>query len=81
MTTSFQVKLNLSLLEDISDDMDFCVKLAKEESVVVLPGNQELWKVIRIIVIFLKCTAFITLPSCGFSCRPFIRPLGFLEKN
>lgn len=39
MTASFQVKLNLSLLEDISDDMDFCVKLAKEESVVVLPGN------------------------------------------
>ncbi|KAG5551968.1 hypothetical protein RHGRI_010154 [Rhododendron griersonianum] len=35
---STMVKLNLSLLEDISDDMDFCVKLAKEESVVVLPG-------------------------------------------
>jgi len=32
------VKLNLSLLEDIEDDIDFCVKLAKEESVVVLPG-------------------------------------------
>ncbi|KAI8551583.1 hypothetical protein RHMOL_Rhmol06G0197400 [Rhododendron molle] len=32
------VKLNLSLLEDIKDDIDFCVKLAKEESVVVLPG-------------------------------------------
>ncbi|XP_050248358.1 tyrosine aminotransferase-like [Quercus robur] len=32
------VKLNLSLLEDINDDLDFCLKLAKEESVVVLPG-------------------------------------------
>ncbi|KAL6975861.1 zinc-finger protein, partial [Sarracenia purpurea var. burkii] len=32
------VKLNLCLLEDINDDMDFCTKLAKEESVVVLPG-------------------------------------------
>ncbi|OAY35301.1 nicotianamine aminotransferase 1 [Manihot esculenta] len=31
-------KLNLSLLEDIKDDMDFCLKLAKEESVIVLPG-------------------------------------------
>ncbi|KAJ6371723.1 hypothetical protein OIU77_002108 [Salix suchowensis] len=32
------VKLNLSLLEDISDDTDFCLKLAREESVTVLPG-------------------------------------------
>ncbi|GFS41301.1 tyrosine transaminase family protein [Actinidia rufa] len=32
------VKLNLALLEDIKDDIDFCVKLAKEESVVILPG-------------------------------------------
>ncbi|KAK3043394.1 hypothetical protein RJ639_002696 [Escallonia herrerae] len=32
------VKLNVSLLEDITDDVDFCVKLAKEESVIVLPG-------------------------------------------
>ncbi|KAK1353308.1 putative aminotransferase TAT2 [Heracleum sosnowskyi] len=32
------VKLNLSLLDDIKDDVDFCVKLAKEESVVILPG-------------------------------------------
>lgn len=32
------VKLNLSLLEGINDDMEFCVKLAKEESVIVLPG-------------------------------------------
>ncbi|CAH2079534.1 unnamed protein product [Thlaspi arvense] len=33
------VKLNLSLLEDISDDLDFCCKLAKEESVIILPGR------------------------------------------
>ncbi|OVA00346.1 Aminotransferase [Macleaya cordata] len=33
------VKLNTSLLEDIYDDMDFCLKLAKEESVIVLPGT------------------------------------------
>lgn len=32
------VKLDLSRLEGISDDMDFCCKLAKEESVIVLPG-------------------------------------------
>ncbi|OMO91867.1 Aminotransferase, class I/classII [Corchorus olitorius] len=31
------VKLNVSLLEDIDDDMEFCLKLAREESVVVLP--------------------------------------------
>ncbi|KAH1098553.1 hypothetical protein J1N35_015474 [Gossypium stocksii] len=33
------VKLNLSMLEDINDDMDFCLKLAEEESVIVLPGR------------------------------------------
>jgi len=32
------VKLNLSLLEGVTDDVDFCMKLAKEESVIVLPG-------------------------------------------
>ncbi|MBA0613879.1 hypothetical protein Godav_014237 [Gossypium davidsonii] len=32
------VKLNLAMLEDINDDMDFCLKLAKEESVIILPG-------------------------------------------
>ncbi|ESR60474.1 Aminotran 1 2 domain-containing protein [Citrus sinensis] len=32
------VKLNLSLLEGISDDMEFALQLAKEESVIVLPG-------------------------------------------
>lgn len=33
-----QVKLDLSLLEDITDDIEFCFKLAKEESVIFLPG-------------------------------------------
>nr|GLL22886.1 tyrosine aminotransferase-like [Ipomoea trifida] len=32
------VKLNLNLLEDIVDDFDFCLKLAKEESVIIMPG-------------------------------------------
>nr|GMC72781.1 Tyrosine aminotransferase [Ipomoea batatas] len=32
------VKLNLNLLEDIEDDFDFCLKLAKEESVIIMPG-------------------------------------------
>lgn len=32
------VKLNTSELKDITDDMDFCLKLAKEESVIILPG-------------------------------------------
>ncbi|KAK6919629.1 Aminotransferase, class I/classII [Dillenia turbinata] len=32
------VKLNWSLLEDIDNDLDFCLKLAKEEFVIVLPG-------------------------------------------
>ncbi|KAJ6423441.1 hypothetical protein OIU84_024402 [Salix udensis] len=33
------MKLNLLLLEDISDDIDFCFKLAREESVIILPGT------------------------------------------
>ncbi|MCD7448228.1 hypothetical protein HAX54_039989 [Datura stramonium] len=33
------VKLNTTLLQDISDDVDFCYKLAKEESVILLPGS------------------------------------------
>ncbi|EES09941.1 hypothetical protein BDA96_05G166000 [Sorghum bicolor] len=32
------VKLDVSCLSDIKDDMDFCCRLAKEELVVVLPG-------------------------------------------
>lgn len=27
------------MLEDIKDDMEFCLKLAEEESVIVLPGK------------------------------------------
>ncbi|KQJ94595.1 nicotianamine aminotransferase A [Brachypodium distachyon] len=33
------VKLMLQLLEDIDDDIDFCCKLAKEESVILCPGS------------------------------------------
>ena len=36
-----QLKLNLSLLDNISDDIDFCFKLAKEESVIILPGKKQ----------------------------------------
>ncbi|XP_071717378.1 tyrosine aminotransferase-like [Rutidosis leptorrhynchoides] len=32
------VKLDMSVFEDIKDDLDFCVKLAQEESVIILPG-------------------------------------------
>ncbi|MED6123544.1 hypothetical protein PIB30_050174 [Stylosanthes scabra] len=32
------VLINLSQIEGIIDDVDFCVKLAKEESVLILPG-------------------------------------------
>lgn len=33
-----QVKLNVSLLIDINDDLEFCFKVAKE-SIIILPGN------------------------------------------
>ncbi|KAF7102446.1 hypothetical protein CFC21_103580 [Triticum aestivum] len=33
------VKLDVSQLSDIRDDVDFCSKLAKEESVILLPGK------------------------------------------
>uniref|UniRef100_A0A9I9DZE8 Aminotransferase class I/classII large domain-containing protein n=1 Tax=Cucumis melo TaxID=3656 RepID=A0A9I9DZE8_CUCME len=36
---AMMVRLNIDLLEDISDDIDFCFKLAKEESLVILPGT------------------------------------------
>jgi hypothetical protein len=36
---NIQVKLNLYLLEGIRDDIDFCCKLAKEESVILCPGS------------------------------------------
>ncbi|XP_059659814.1 nicotianamine aminotransferase 1-like [Cornus florida] len=37
-TMFVMVKLNLQILEGINDDTEFCIKLAKEESVIVLPG-------------------------------------------
>ncbi|KAI4333935.1 hypothetical protein L6164_018684 [Bauhinia variegata] len=36
---SFMVKLNLSVLEGIHDDMEFCTKLANEENIMILPGR------------------------------------------
>jgi tyrosine aminotransferase len=33
-----QVEINFSQVKGIIDDVDFCVKLAKEESVILLPG-------------------------------------------
>ncbi|CAN8273568.1 unnamed protein product, partial [Cochlearia groenlandica] len=36
--TYLLTKLELQLMEDIEDDMDFCMKLAKEENLVFLPG-------------------------------------------
>ncbi|RXH68733.1 hypothetical protein DVH24_031066 [Malus domestica] len=41
------VKLNLSSLEDIDDDIQFCLKLAKEESVIVLPVLEDGFKRIK----------------------------------
>ncbi|XP_019432166.1 PREDICTED: probable aminotransferase TAT2 [Lupinus angustifolius] len=35
---SIMVQINISQLEGIIDDVDFCVKLAEEESVLLLPG-------------------------------------------
>jgi tyrosine aminotransferase len=33
-----QVEINISQVKGITDDVDFCHKLAKEESVILLPG-------------------------------------------
>lgn len=50
-----QVRLDLSQLVDIKDDMDFCCQLAKEEHVIILPGNSLLKMVILVLlyIIFL----------------------------
>lgn len=34
------VKLHLPQLDDIEDDMEFCLKLAKEEFLILVPGKQ-----------------------------------------
>ncbi|RZC49781.1 hypothetical protein C5167_018202 [Papaver somniferum] len=51
------VKLNTLLLKDISDDLDFCNKLAKEESVIILPG------IVLGVKNWLRITFSIDLPS------------------
>ena len=38
---SLQVKLNLSVLEDIDNDVELCMNLSKEESVIVLTGKKQ----------------------------------------
>lgn len=60
-----QVKLNLSLLEDISDDIDFCFKLAREESVILLPGK-DITSVSLIMNITLRVISFNILCICGW---------------
>ncbi|RVW18025.1 Proteasome subunit alpha type-2 [Vitis vinifera] len=35
------VKLNLSVLEDIDNDVELCMNLSKEESVIVLTGKKQ----------------------------------------
>uniref|UniRef100_A0A0C9S8V9 TSA: Wollemia nobilis Ref_Wollemi_Transcript_3322_1541 transcribed RNA sequence n=1 Tax=Wollemia nobilis TaxID=56998 RepID=A0A0C9S8V9_9CONI len=37
--TIVQVKIDMSGFEDLSDDVGFCITLAKEESVIILPGS------------------------------------------
>lgn len=36
---NFQVKINLSAFDDVVDDIDFCMKLANEESMILFPGK------------------------------------------
>jgi aspartate/methionine/tyrosine aminotransferase len=38
------VKLDLSCLDGIHDDVDFCTKVAREESVVICPGTHVIYR-------------------------------------
>ncbi|KAI3972246.1 hypothetical protein MKW92_008991 [Papaver armeniacum] len=58
-----QLKLNTSLLKDITDDLDFCIKLAKEESVIILPG------VVLVLKNWLRITFSIDIPSLKDALR------------
>ncbi|PHT76686.1 Tyrosine aminotransferase [Capsicum annuum] len=60
------VKLHLNLLKDIEDDLDFCLKLAKEESLIILPG----------VAVGLKNWLRIT-----FACEPSYLEDGFQRLN
>lgn len=46
-----QVKLNLSMLDGIQDDADFCMELAKQESMIILPGMK--WSIFILLFIYL----------------------------
>lgn len=60
-----QVKINLPLLEDIKDDIDFCCKLAKEESMIILPGE---------IILESIHQAFVTLVNnCHYEKKALLR--------
>ncbi|KAI3937806.1 hypothetical protein MKW92_036381 [Papaver armeniacum] len=57
------VKLHTSLLKDITDDLDFCIKLAKEESVIILPG------IVLGLKNWLRITFSIDIPSLKDALR------------
>ncbi|KAI3846450.1 hypothetical protein MKW92_042922 [Papaver armeniacum] len=81
---SIFVMLNTSLLKDITDDLDFCIKLAKEESVIILPG------VVLGLKNWLRITFSIDIPSlkdalrriksfCDRHAMPHLQSLQFHE--
>lgn len=53
--------MNLSLLEDVSDDIDFCFKLAREESVILLPGEDTISVYNNKFYIFFSCNELYIL--------------------